>query len=181
MWEGPIYTVAHQVWSRLIWRLDVGNSGSSLRCHEGNYLAKVPVGGHLGLLADGGVPLPLFYLANPQNSFDCTGSPRSVLYTPSAWRRKAASACVSGGDPPMRCPWVCSLHKLCKKKCLYRFALQERSQDCPYQQLQVVVNCLYSFPAAARARWSLLWAVFLPAFQAGTCGLLSKQSYSQVA
>ena len=75
MCDGRFYIVAHQVWSQLIWRLDVGNSGSSLRCHEGNYLAQMPAGGHLGLLADGGVQLSLFYLAKLQSSFDCTGSP----------------------------------------------------------------------------------------------------------
>lgn len=53
----------------------MGNFGASLKCCEGNYLAQLPVGGHLGLLLGSEVHLSLFYLAKPQSSFDYTGSP----------------------------------------------------------------------------------------------------------
>lgn len=143
-------------------------------------LAQMPEGRQLDLPVGGGAQLSLIYLGKPQSSFECTGGPWSVLYTPSAWRPRAASVCASSGEDHVHCAWVCGLHKLC------RLVLQESFHDCPYQRLQVVVNCLYGFPAAARVHW---WhwchcvpagTAFLPAFQEGMCGLFSTQLYSQI-
>lgn len=145
----------------------------------------MPAGGHLGLLVDGGVQLSLFYPAKPQSSFDCRGSPWSVLYTPSAWRQRTASACASSGGAPARCAWVCGWRKLCKKTSLQVCPVTEESR---LPSARVTGSCElprwfssgHEGPLMTECRGVPAQAAFLPAFQAVMHGLFSAQSYWQI-
>lgn len=153
MWEGYFYIVVYQICCQLIWRLEASNSGFPLRCLEGNYLAQMLVGWASGSACGRWDTAVSVLPGNPQSSFDCSGSPWSVLYTPSAWMQRIASVCMSSSDAPVHCAWVCSLRKLCKKNVCIGLPCKRDVKTAianSYTQLHTASG----FAAAMRTHWS---------------------------